>query len=56
MEIMPSAATMMDLGEILYATPYLWIPKRNDTNELIYQIETNSQTYRINLIVAGGEG
>ena len=28
--------------------------KRNDTNELIYKTETDSQTYRMNLWLPGG--
>ena len=27
--------------EILYDIPYMWNLKRNDTNELIYKIETD---------------
>ena len=30
--------------EILYGIPYMQNLKRNDTNELIYKIETDSQT------------
>ena len=56
-EIMPFAATWMNgprecytewrmsdrEREILYDIPYMWNPKRNDTNELIYKIETDLQ-------------
>ena len=31
-------------GEILYDIPYMWTLKRNDTNELMYKTETDSQT------------
>ena len=31
-------------GKILYDIPYMWNIKRNDTNELIYKTETDSQT------------
>ena len=31
-------------GEISYDIPYMWNLKRNDTNELIYKTETDSQT------------
>ena len=31
-------------GEILYAIPYMWDLKRNDTNELIYRTERDSQS------------
>ena len=31
-------------GQISYDIPHMWNLKRNDTNELIYKIETNSQT------------
>ena len=34
--------------QILYDVTYMWSPK-HDTNELIYQIETDSQTYRTDL-------
>ena len=30
--------------EILYDIAYIWNLKRNDTNELIYKTETDSQT------------
>ena len=55
-EIMPFAAMWMDLesvtewsksdikGEISYDIPYMWNLKRNDTNELTYQTEKDSQT------------
>ena len=41
-------------GEILYDIPYMWNLKRNDTNELIYK--TDSQTQRTNLWLLGGGG
>ena len=31
-------------GEIPYDIPYMWTLKRNNTNELIYKTETDSQT------------
>ena len=31
-------------GEISYHTPYMWILKRNDINELTYKVERDSQT------------
>ena len=31
-------------GEILYNIPYIWNLKRNDTNELTYKTERDSQT------------
>ena len=56
-EILPFAATQMDLdsvilsevsqtreGEISYDIPYMWNLKRNDTNELTYKTETDSET------------
>ena len=30
--------------EISYDIPYMWNLKRNDTNEFIYKVETESQT------------
>ena len=49
-EIMPFAAAWIchtewsksDRGDI-YDIPYMWNPKRNDTNELTYKTETDSQ-------------
>ena len=55
-ESMPFAATWMDVEsvvlsegsqterEISYDMPYIWNLKRNDTNELTYKTETDSQT------------
>ena len=54
-EITPLAATWMDLEIIIqvksdrerqipYDIAYMWNLKRNDTNELIYKTETDSQT------------
>ena len=37
---------------MLYDTPYMKNLKRNDTNELIYKTETDSQ--RMNLSLLGG--
>ena len=39
-----------DRGEILYDIPYMWNLKRNDTNELMYKRETDSQTLRTSLV------
>ena len=33
-----------DRGEISYDTPYMWNPKRNDTNELAYKTKKYAQT------------
>ena len=33
--------------------PYMWDPKRNDTNELTYETERDSEN---ELMVAGGDG
>ena len=33
-----------DRREVSYDIPYMWNLKRNDTNELIYKIEADSQT------------
>ena len=42
-------------GEIVCDTPYKWDLKRNDTNELTYKTETDSQTSRMSFLpVAGG--
>ena len=43
-----------DRGEILYDIPDMWNLKRNDTNELMYKRETDSQTLRTSLVT--GEG
>ena len=56
-EIMPSAATQMDLesviltdwsrsntGEISYGIPYMWNLKRNDATELTYKKTEDLQT------------
>ena len=39
----------------IYNNTYIWNLK-NDTNELIYKIETDSQTLRINLWLLKGKG
>ena len=41
-------------GEVSYDIPYIWNLKRNDTNKLIYQTETDSQTEN-KLMAAGRE-
>ena len=55
-EIMPSAATRMDLEIIIlnevsqterhvsYDITYMWNLQKNDTNELIYKTEMDSET------------
>ena len=60
LEIMPFAATWMDLGiailseisqkekDLPYDIAYMWTLKY-DTNELIYETETDSQKYKTNL-------
>ena len=40
-------------GEILHDIPHMWILKRNDTNELNYKIERDSQKKNLWLL---GEG
>ena len=42
--------------EIAYDIPYMWNLKRDDTNELIYKTETESQTQGTNLWLPGREG
>ena len=51
---MPFAATQMDERQISYDIAYMWNVKKNDTNELIYKTETDSQTQRT--CWGGGEG
>ena len=41
--------------EILYDIPYMWNLKRNDTHELTYKAERDSQT-KNKLISAQGKG
>ena len=54
-EAMPFATTWIDLESVIlsevsqtereeYSTPYIWNLKINDTNELTYKTETDSQT------------
>ena len=64
---MPFAATWMDLEiiilsevnhrkrQISYGITYIWNLK-NDTNELIYKTEIDSQTQKINLSLPKGKG
>ena len=40
--------------QISYDITYMWNPKRNDTNELIYK--TDSQTLKTNLLLPKGKG
>ena len=65
-EIMPFAATQMDLEIIILSEPdrerqisyditYMWNLKY-DTNELIYKTETDSQTWKTNLWLPKGKG
>ena len=67
-EIMPFAATWMDLEIIIlsevksererqipYDIPYMWNLKQ-DTNELFYKTETDSQTQKANLWLPKGKG
>ena len=47
-----------DKEEISFDIPYMWNLKRNDTKELTYETEIDSQTYKTNLqlLESGGEG
>ena len=40
-------------GEIRHDIPYMWNLKRNDTNELTYKTERDSQTQKTNLQLPG---
>ena len=40
-------------GEIPCDSPYMWILRRNDTNELTYKTERDSQTQTTNLWLPG---
>ena len=42
--------------QISYYIAYMWNLKKNDTNELIYKIETDSQTSKTNLWLPKGKG
>ena len=63
-EIMPFHATLMDLEIVIlseisqrkiYDIPHMWYLKRNDTNELIYKTETDSDLEN-ELMLPRGEG
>ena len=66
MGIMPFAATCMDLETVTLSevsqaekekywmtSLYMWNLKQNDTNELTYKIETDSQNLKHELMAAG---
>ena len=66
-EILPFVSTWMDLEIIIVSeirrrkTNITWYrlhveSKKNDTNELIYKIETDSQTQKTNLWLPKGKG
>ena len=62
-EITPFAAMWLDLeivilreGEISYGIPYMWSLQRNDTDELTYKTERDSQTLKTNLQLMEGRG
>ena len=42
-------------GEISFDIPYVWNLKRNDKKELNYKTERDSQIYRMNLWLPGGQ-
>ena len=61
---MPFHATLMDLEIVIlseisqrkiYDIPHMWYLKRNDTNELIYKTETDSDLEN-ELMLPRGEG
>ena len=43
-------------AEISQDIPFMWNLKRNDTNKLTYEAETDSQTWRRNLWLPGWKG
>ena len=43
-------------GDILYDISHMWNLKRNDTNDLTYKTERDSQTYKANLWLPEGTG
>ena len=47
---------MSDRERQMYDITYMQNLKKNDTNELIYKTETDSQTQRTNLWLPGGNG
>ena len=61
-EIIPFVATRMDLEIIILSEVediydyHLYVESKNSTNELIYKIETDSQTYKTNLWYQRGRG
>ena len=60
-EIMSFAATCIDLGIIILSEViqtiwyYLYVEYNNDTNELMYETETDSQTYKTYLWLPKGQ-
>ena len=65
--MMPFAATWMDLEIVIlrevnqiekdkHKILLISESKKNDTNELIYKMETDSQIQRMNLQLPGGKG
>ena len=42
-------------GGVSHGIPYVWNPKRNDTNDLTYKTETDLQTWRRSLWLPGEE-
>ena len=54
-QVIVSSEVSQTKTNIIWYYTYMRNLKKNDTNELIYKTETDSQTYRTNLWLPGGK-